>query len=56
VRALNRAGFYHNGRFATLSDVVEHYNTQFDLRLGNQQKTLIEYLKGIEYLPDLKVR
>jgi mono/diheme cytochrome c family protein len=43
-----KGGFYHDGRFATLSDVVEHYNTQFNLNLSNQQKNdLIEYLKGI---------
>jgi mono/diheme cytochrome c family protein len=43
-----KGGFYHDGRFATLSDVVEHYNTQFNLSLSNQQKNdLIEYLKGI---------
>ena len=48
MKALNRAGFYHNGRFATLSDVVEHHNMQFNLGLTNQRKRdRIEYLKDI---------
>src|SRR5262245_17436383 len=29
----NRGKFYHDGRFATLLDVVNHYNTQSDLKL-----------------------
>ncbi|PYU47599.1 MAG: hypothetical protein DMG53_08665, partial [Acidobacteria bacterium] len=41
-------GFYHDGRFATLSDVVEHYNSFFVLGLGQQEKTaLVEYLKSL---------
>ncbi len=41
-------GFYHDGRFATLRDVVEHYDTQFHLGLTNQEKAdLIEYLKSL---------
>src|SRR6266481_9134188 len=43
-----KGGFYHDGRFATLLDVVNHYNTQFNLKLSNADKSdLIEYLKGI---------
>ena len=43
-----KGGFFHDGRFATLLDVVNHYNTQFNLDLTNPQKNdLIEYLKGI---------
>jgi hypothetical protein len=43
-----KGGFYHDGRFATLFDVVEHYNAQFNLNLTSEQKNdLIEYLKGI---------
>ena len=43
-----KGGFYHDGRFATLSDVVNHYDTQFKLNLGSDQKNdLVEYLKGI---------
>jgi cytochrome c peroxidase len=43
-----KGGFFHDGRFATLTDVVDHYNTQFNLNLGDAQRNdLIEYLKGI---------
>jgi hypothetical protein len=46
--AHTKGGFYHDGRFATLRDVVEHYDNFFRLRLTNDQKTdLIEYLKSI---------
>jgi hypothetical protein len=35
------------GRFATLKDVVEHYNDLFKLGLSDREKTdLIEYLKS----------
>jgi hypothetical protein len=43
-----KGGFYHDGRFATLADVVEHYNTHLSLALTEQQKRdLIEYLKSL---------
>ena len=43
-----KGGFYHDGRFATLRDVVEHYDTFFGLRLTTQEKLdLIEYLKSL---------
>jgi len=43
-----KGGFYHDGRFATLPDVVNHYDTQFKLNLSSAQKNdLVEYLKGI---------
>jgi cytochrome c peroxidase len=43
-----KGGFFHDGRFPTLPDVVEHYNTQFNLDLTNAQRNdLVEYLKGI---------
>ena len=46
--AHTKGGFYHDGRFATLRDVVEHYDNFFRLRLTNDQKNdLIEYLKSI---------
>ena len=45
-----KGGFYHDGRFATLLDVVNHYNTVFNLGLTEQEKQdLVEYLKS---LPD----
>ena len=41
-------GFYHDGRFATLRDVIEHYNRNFRLGLNGQEKgELIEYLKSL---------
>ena len=43
-----KGGFYHDGRFATLRDVVEHYNTFLGTGLSEQQKTdLVEYLKSL---------
>lgn len=41
-------GFYHDGRFATLGDVVNHYDQFFGLGLDDQQKKdLVEYLKSL---------
>jgi hypothetical protein len=43
-----KGGFYHDGRFATLADVVDHYDGHLKLNLSSdQKKDLIEYLKGI---------
>src|SRR5689334_19618435 len=43
-----KGGFYHDGRFATLRDVVEHYNSFFNTNLTEQQKSdLVEYLKSL---------
>src|SRR5882672_12829284 len=43
-----RGGFYHDGRFATLRDVIEHYDVNFRLGLNGREKTdLIEYLKSL---------
>lgn len=43
-----KGGFYHDGRFATLRDVIEHYNTFFSTNLTEQQKLdLVEYLKSL---------
>ena len=43
-----KGGFFHDGRFATLLDVVNHYDTQFNLNLSDANKRdLVEYLKGI---------
>ena len=43
-----KGGFYHDGRFATLLDVVDHYDALLKLDLGSMQKNdLVEYLKGI---------
>jgi hypothetical protein len=41
-------GFYHDGRFAMLSDVVTHYDAVFSLDLtAQQQSDLVEYLKSL---------
>jgi len=43
-----KGGFYHDGRFATLVEVVDHYNNHFKLNLTPQQKLdLIEFLKSL---------
>lgn len=43
-----KGGFYHDGRFATLADVVAHYDNNFRLGLSDQEKSdLIEYLKSL---------
>ena len=48
-----KGGFYHDGRFPTLLDVLNHYDACFSLGLGDQDKTdLVEFLKS---LPDSKV-
>jgi hypothetical protein len=44
----NSGRFYHDGRFQTLLDVVNHYNTLLDLGLSDSEKSdLIEYLKSL---------
>ncbi len=44
----NKGRFYHDGRFATLKDVVNHYNSVLSLGLTDQEKDdLIEYLKSL---------
>jgi len=43
-----KGGYYHDGRFATLSDVVQHYNQTFSLRLSAIEiANLVEYLKSL---------
>jgi hypothetical protein len=44
----NGHGFYHDGRFATLLDVVDHYDGALRLGLSPGQKAdLAEYLKSL---------
>jgi hypothetical protein len=44
----NKGRYYHDGRFKTLLDVVNHYNAHFGLALSGQEKTdLVEYLKSL---------
>jgi hypothetical protein len=43
-----KGGFYHDGRFAGLSDVINHYNSHFNLNLTTSEKReLEEYLKSL---------
>jgi cytochrome c peroxidase len=43
-----KGGFYHDGRFATLRDVINHYNGFLGLGLLEQEKSdLVEYLKSL---------
>ncbi|HVV50157.1 MAG TPA: hypothetical protein VHO06_10895 [Polyangia bacterium] len=43
-----KGGFYHDGRFATLLDVVNHYDTLMSLGLNDQEKSdVVEYLKSL---------
>ena len=43
-----KGGFYHDGRFETLLDVVNHYNEHLSLGLSEQEKAeLVEYLKSL---------
>ena len=43
-----KGGFFHDGRFATLRNVVDHYDGAFGLGLSEQEKSdLIEYLKSL---------
>jgi hypothetical protein len=43
-----KGGFYHDGRFATLLDVVNHYDTILSLGLTAQEKNdVVEYLKSL---------
>ena len=43
-----KGGFYHDGRFATLWDVVCHYDEHFDLGLSDREKQdLVEFLLSL---------
>jgi cytochrome c peroxidase len=43
-----KGGFFHDGRFATLRDVVDHYDTFLKLGLTASEKAeLVEYLKSL---------
>lgn len=43
-----KGGFYHDGRFATLLDVVNHYNNVKKLNLTDSEKRdLVEFLKSL---------
>jgi len=43
-----KGGFYHDGRFATLRDVVDHYDRYFNIGLTESDKSdLIKYLLSL---------
>jgi hypothetical protein len=47
-----KGGFYHDGRFATLLDVVNHYDSHFGLGLTDPEKAdLVEYLNSLGDAP-----
>jgi hypothetical protein len=46
--ARSKGGFYHDGRFASYLDVINHYNNFMSLELTNSEKQyLVEYLKSL---------
>jgi hypothetical protein len=48
TQKIHKGGFYHDGRFATLLNVVNHYDRVFRLGLSETEKSdLVEYLKSI---------
>lgn len=45
---IHKGGFYHDGRFATLRDVVSHYDRTLKLQLtASESQDLIEFLKSL---------
>lgn len=43
-----KGGFYHDGRFPSLQDVVNHYDRHLQLGLRGEEKSdLVEYLKSL---------
>jgi mono/diheme cytochrome c family protein len=45
---IHKGGFHHDGRFATLNEVVDHYDGHLKLELSDKEKhDLIEYLKSL---------
>ena len=43
-----KGGFYHDGRFGTLLDVVTHYDSCLGLGLSDQDKSdVVEFLKSL---------
>ncbi len=45
-----KGGFYHDGRFADLNAVVNHYNACMNLGLTDGEKSdLIQYLLSLKF-------
>ena len=43
-----KGGFYHDGRFPKLGDVIDHYDRHFKLRLSDEEKKdLVQFLLGL---------
>jgi cytochrome c peroxidase len=43
----SKRGFFHDGRFRTLGDVINHYNSCFNLDLSAGEKSdLVQFLKS----------
>jgi len=41
-------GFYHDGRFSMLPDVINHYDSCFSLELSDRDKSdVIEFLESL---------
>ena len=48
-----KGGFYHDGRFATLRDVVDHYVAVIPLTLSEDERDdIVEYLKSLPRAED----
>ncbi len=48
TKKIHKGGFYHDGRFSTLAEVVSHYNRVMSLGLtAAESQDLIEYLKSL---------
>jgi cytochrome c peroxidase len=48
MKSENKGRFYHDGRFQTLLEVVNSYNSRFGLGLSSQEsQDLVEYLKSL---------
>ena len=48
TKKIHKGGFYHDGRFPTLLDVVSHYNRVMNLGLtAAESQDLVEYLKSL---------
>jgi hypothetical protein len=44
----SKGGFFHDGRFARLEDVVAHFNAHFELELtAGEQADLVEFLRSL---------
>jgi cytochrome c peroxidase len=44
----SKGGFYHDGRFSTLSDVVRHYDAHLKLHLNSAEvEDLVQFLRSL---------